>query len=85
MATVDLLRRIAELEQENAALKHDLKLLLAKPVYNPAEPPKGQKLVLLTVGGICTIGHTAADVASWAHLPMKYETFLRRRLYTGPL
>jgi len=77
--------RIKQLEQEVADLKHDLKMVLSKPVFNPDKAPPGQKLVLLTVGGICTIGHTGSDIKSWAQLPMKHATYLKRRRYTGSL
>lgn len=33
------------------------------------EPPKGQKLLLLTKGGIATVGNWANDCKAWLPLP----------------
>lgn len=46
--------------------------MIPRPVWlDPARhpPPRGAKLLLLTRGGIATVGHWADDCKAWLPLP----------------
>lgn len=69
------------LTAENEALRHDLEMVLRRPVFRPDEqaPPPGQKILLRTTGGICVVGCAGQDTMQWAELPTSYRAFMRQR------